>query len=243
MKRSLSVLGLAGSLVAGNVHALSIAVFGDNAIDDFLDANGHSATVVTDADLATAGFLDPFDLIIYTRDGDSFGTSLSGAAASGVSAFVTGNVVLFASDLADNGFPGDATNTLMLNAVAFTGNKGFIGEFNGSCAAMGSNNQGLAALGLVAGSCSGLGYGPGGDPMDILLNAHPVVAGVPDPVSLGNSHEYFALLIGSAPAQLVAINSALNPSIVASAVPEPDSFVLLGLGLAGFFFGRRGTRG
>lgn len=221
---------------SSGAHASMVAVFGDNSIDDFLNANGHTATLVSDADLATAGFLSSFDLFVYTRDDASFGSSLSAAAAANVSAFVTGNVVLFASDLADNGFPGDATDTLMLNAVSFASNKGFIGEFTGSCAAMSSNSAGLTALGLVSGTCDALGLGPGGDPMDILDTGHPVVAGVPDPSFLGGSHAFFALLSGVDSSLIVAVNSREIPSIVASArrsVPAPASLALLGTGLIG----------
>jgi hypothetical protein len=200
--------------LVANTNAANIAVFGDNEIDDFLNANGHTATVVSDGDLATPGFLNTFDVFIYTRDGSSFGDSLSAPAAANVAAFVTGNVVLFTSDLADNEFPGDATNTLMLNAVSFAGQKGYIGEFPGSCAAMSSNNQGLEPIGLIAGECSSLSFGPGGDPMTILQTDHPVVAGVPNPVNLGDSHEFFAL-VSVDQELIVAVNSEQNPSIVA----------------------------
>lgn len=215
--RSLKITALAGLFALSNpVFAANIAVFGDNSIEDFLNSNGHTATIVSDANLATDGFLDTYDIFVYTRNGSSFGTSLSAAAASNVAAFVEGNVTLFTSDLADNGFGDTNKATLMLNAVNWSGQKGYIGEFTGSCAAMSSNNQSLEPLGLLEGECNQLSSGLGGDPMDIILNDHPVVAGIPDPVNLGGAHEFFALV--AADQQLiVAVNSATNPSIVAGA--------------------------
>ena len=206
----LATVGAVSSAQADN-----IAVFGNNNIGTFLTNSGHTVTQVTDGDLATEGYLDSFDIFVYTRDGSSFlPPPMSEASAANVTAFVTGNIALFTSDLQDNNFPGDATNTLMLNAVSWVGAKGFIGEYSGSCAAMSANNQGISPLGIIDGDCTNL-QGAGGDPMDILQNDHPIVAGVPDPVNLGGSHEFFTL-IATDPDLVIAENSAQNPSIIAA---------------------------
>src|ERR687895_203607 len=67
----------------------SVAVFGNNQIDNYLTGAGFSATVVDNEDLETEGFLNGFDVFFYTRDGDATpGASLSAGAAANVSAFV-----------------------------------------------------------------------------------------------------------------------------------------------------------
>ncbi|MEM8839293.1 MAG: hypothetical protein AAGE89_14455, partial [Pseudomonadota bacterium] len=54
-------------------QAATFAVFGDNEIDDFINGiSGFTATLVSDAELATDGFLDSFDAFVYTRDGFTF---------------------------------------------------------------------------------------------------------------------------------------------------------------------------
>jgi hypothetical protein len=198
--------------------------------------------------LATAGFLNPFDLFIYTRDGGTFGTTLSTAAAANVVAFVTGNIVLFTSDLADV-IPGNTdAETLLNNAVAFTSNKGFIGEFTGACAAMTSNAESLTPLGLISGNCAQLDLGPGGNPMVILQPASLVVAGLTSPVNLGGGNEYFATLTGVDEKLVVAKNTIGGepgiPNIVAlqrngQQVDEPGVLALLGCGLVALSLARR----
>ena len=60
-----------------DANAFRIAVFGDNATDNYLASIGNTVTLVTDAQLATAGFLNSFDLVWITRDGSNFGAGLS----------------------------------------------------------------------------------------------------------------------------------------------------------------------
>jgi hypothetical protein len=230
-------------LAGQTASASSIAVFGNNGTDDFLAANGHTVTLVTDAQLATPGFLNAFNVFYYTRDGSSFGSSLSAAAAANVIAFATGNAVALACDCAD-GTPGDATlERLTLNAVAFAaaaGGHGFVGEFNGAAAAMSSNSDGLSALGLFAGAAGPLGGGNGGSDLALVADpghaGHPLLAGVGLPYN-PPSVEFGFLITGANSAQVIARwgSTTGNPAILArgAAVPEPTTMLLLGSGLAG----------
>src|SRR3954466_1786670 len=92
--------------VPSSASASRVAVFGDNTIDNALTAAGHTVTLVSDAQLATPGFLNGFDVFVYTRDGFSLGASLSAGAAANVRAFVRRSVLLN-GDFAD-AVPGDA---------------------------------------------------------------------------------------------------------------------------------------
>lgn len=184
-----SVAAVVACLAWSSGPDVSVAVFGDNQTDEFLNSlPGVTATVVTDAQLSTPGFLDSFDAFYYTRDGASFGVSLSPAAAANVQAFVDGNVVLFNADAADPLGSDPDIDQMTANAVEFatsTGH-GYIGEFNGAAAALTANSDGLEPLGLVSGTAGPLGLGGGGSdgPMDLTPAGvgHPVVEGVIFPI-------------------------------------------------------------
>src|SRR3954453_8007436 len=161
--------------VPSAASASRVAVFGDNAIDNALSAAGHTVTLVTDAQLATPGFLDGFDAFVYTRDGFSLGQTLSPAAADNVKAYVR-RTVLLNGDFAD-AVPADAEVTeLVRNSVEWAAatHHGYVGEFNGAFAGLTSNGSGLRALNLVGGSASGFtGSGIG------TIAATPAGAGPP----------------------------------------------------------------
>jgi len=55
----------------GRTLLTAVAVLGNNQIDDTLAAAGFQVSLVTDAQVATPGFLDGFDAFVYTRDGFS----------------------------------------------------------------------------------------------------------------------------------------------------------------------------
>ena len=150
--------GGAPAIIARQGALPRIAVFGDNATNDFINAQfgPGSATLVTDAQLATPGFLNVFDAFYYTRNGTSLGTSLSAAAAANVESYVggDGSVVLLDADFADALGSSPFVDTLTRNAVLFAAESGhgYIGEFNGAFAALNSNSSGLRPLGIIDGA-------------------------------------------------------------------------------------------
>ena len=225
--------------------ATAIAVFGDNQTDEFINTlGGFTATVVTDAQIATPGFLAAFDAFVYTRDGASFGSTLSAAAAAEVKSFVTGNVTLLVGDFADGISTDTNIQTLYTNALNFitTGGKGYLGEFNGAVAALTSNSDGFTALDLVAGSAGGLGFGNGNsaDRLVATQPGHPVLTGAGLPIN-PDAVEFGALVTVVDPSVVIAefVNGIDNnaPGIIAAAVgpndvPAPGTLALLAAGLA-----------
>ncbi len=234
---------VAASLAFTNpAAATAIAVFGDNNTDEFINTlGGMTATVVTDAQIATPGFLAGFDAFVYTRDGASFGTSLTAAAAAAVKSFVTGNVTLFVGDFADGISSDTNIQTLYTNALNFitTGGKGYLGEFTGAVAALTSNSDGLAALDLISGTAGALGGGNGNaDGRLVAVQAgHPVLAGAGLPINPPDV-EFGALVTVDASVVVAEfVNDGTSPGIVVGAVgsndvPAPGTLALLAAGLA-----------
>jgi hypothetical protein len=265
------IIGFVGVLAFSffSVHsaiAAKIAVFGDNSIDNFLAAQGNTVALVDmtllEKPLNEQGSLNDYDVFIYTRKWSTYGEGLSLTAAANVKSFVTGNVVLFMSDMADmigssehlaqavdiNQYAEKA----LLNAVAFASanGKGYIGEFNGAALALSSNTSGDyggLALGLVQGTFTGLKRYPlSNSDLDVLAPDHPVVAGLPDPWNMMGGLEYVYTSQISDPSYLVVaswtegLGGAQFPAIIASPAPseivgvmEPASFFSLLGGLAG----------
>jgi hypothetical protein len=168
---------LIASAPAARAIPLRVAVFGggidlagrDNAVDEVLATAGFDVTLVTDAELATPGFLDAFDAFVYTRDGTSSGVTLSTASAANVAAYAApGRRVLLNGNFADAVNPaltsGSDTNIerLFVNSVGWAAetHHGYIGEYTGTAAALTSNQDALAALDLVSGA-SGKLYATG----------------------------------------------------------------------------------
>jgi MYXO-CTERM domain-containing protein len=230
------------ALCAGGASGqINVAVFGDNDTDDWLNANGINATIVSDGQIATPGFLDAFDIFYYTRDGTSFGTSLSNAAIAEVQGFVSRRYVLFNSDFADDTGDDDVgpdpkVQQITLNAVNWVGQTGggYIGEFSGAFAALQSNDGGYTPLGIIAGNGTQSGFS--GPPWDGNINLainHPVLAGVSFPFN-PQSIEFGSNMTGLDPSTVIATWDDGSASIIAGSVPGPGALALVGVaGLAG----------
>lgn len=246
---SLSVISIG---LAAPADAADLAIFGNNNIATYYTSLGNNVTIVTDAQLATAGYLNGFDAFVYTRDGYSFGSSLSVAAAANVKTYVTGNVVLFSADFQDD--IGDAdTNALFKNALNYVlaTPHGYIGEFNGALAAFASNAQGFTPIGLVNGAAGVLGNGLGGSAGDVSITpigaSSSIVTGVSATYNPAGV-EYGFDEAGYNPNKVIAAFTNGNPAIIASgvdvisaAVPEPATWAMMigGFALAGSAMRRR----
>ncbi len=201
----------------------SIAVFGDNETDNTLSAMGYTTTLVTDAQVATPGFLDSFDAFYFTRNGDSYGTGLSTAAAAKVAAYVgaDGNTVLLNGDFADNllswSYDPEIAQ-LTGNAVEFAvaSGHGFIGEFNGAVSALTSNSNSFSPIGLISGSAGPLTCCPASGTVSIVPAGvgHPVLDGVAFPYDPSNL-EFGAVMSGIASSLVLATYPDGSPAIVA----------------------------
>ena len=164
----------------------SVAVFGDNEIDDYLDGAGFDATLVSDTQISTEGFLDDFDVFFYTRNGaDTPGASLSGSAAANVTDFVgTSRGVLLNGDFADTingalvGTPNAEVQELISNSVNWAAafGHGYVGEYTGAVAGLTTNADSLAALGFVDGTAGSLQLG------QAVGTIEPTAAGLASPV-------------------------------------------------------------
>lgn len=192
------------------------AQVGDGILNSLDNAFGPGTwTLVSDANLATAGFLNSFDTLIMSRQGAAFGvTSISPTAAANIQAYVgsgatQGGVALFANDAKDNFFgsasgdPYDANlNQLFVNAATFAAasGHGFIGEFNGTVIA-------LNTLGLLPGSASSVaGYGPQFT-YDVgpIGAGNPIDAGVTFPFTDSDNSTFLTTITGADPNNIVDV--------------------------------------
>jgi len=250
MKLNFAVSALCALAFTGQASAAELAIFGDNNIADLYGLS-HTVTIVTDAQIATAGFLDAYDAFVFTRNGSQFGTPLSAAAAAAVKDYVAGNIILFNGDFQDDIGGAPQTNQLFSQALDFVLSNplgGYIGEYIGSFSAFTSNDDGYAAIGLVEGHAGVSGQGQGGSNGDVLVTAaglvSPVTAGVAFPYNPG-AVEFSAAVDGVNPAKVLARYSNGNAAIVAGnvadisdpggVVPEPSTWamMLLGFGSVG----------
>lgn len=194
-------------------ESLSIAVFGDNEIDDYLNSNGFEATIVSDADLSTEGFLADFDAFFYTRDdANTPGASLSSTAAANVQDYVgsSGRGVLLNGDFADT-LLGESPDTevqqLISNATSWAAetHHGFVGEYTGAVAGLTSNSDELTPLGFVSGSAGTLSDGPAdGDIVETTAGeGSQVLAGVDFPLTDPTGELSFGSIVTGVDSSLV----------------------------------------
>ncbi len=252
-------LAFACSLPAAADH---VAVFGNNNLYTLINAvDPGEAVLVTDAQLATPGFLNAFNAVVITRNGADIpvGPVLSNAAAANVAAFVgsyqnQGNIALFSADWADiignaaapspEDTPGNPNATQMfLNAVNWASLKhGYIGELNGAAMGLGSNEDGLNVFNFVAGhaGAQNCAYNVPGT-ITVTQPGHPIMAGVSGTFTT-NEYPCRSSFTGVNPANVLATFDNGDPAVVVNIVPnvpEPATMVLLGSGLAGLLARKR----
>lgn len=213
--------------------AVEVAIYADNGtnnnyVDGVLTGGGHTFTYYTDADIA-AGNANGADVFFYARSYGSFGSTLSGGAGAQVLSTFSGNQVLLFADLTDmfydSSYSGYANAVqLMLNSVSFaaTGGKGFIGEFAG--ALWGLNN------GVLGGTAGSLDYVGDYNPQNNVQPLHPVMSGLGSTFSYSDSVDYMGTSSGISAANILATHDQHGVMVAASAVPEPASLAVLGLG-------------
>lgn len=257
MKLTLFAGALCALAFTSQASAANLAIFGNNNIATLYGAS-HTVTIVSDAQIATAGFLDSYDAFVFTRNGSSFGDPLSAAAAAAVKNYVAGNIILFNGDFQDD-IGAVQTNNLFNNALDFVLSNsagGYIGEYIGSFSAFASNDDGYSPIGLVEGHAGVSGFAQGGSEGNVNITAagllSPVTAGIPFPYNPG-AVEYSAAVDGVNPAKILARYDNGNAAIIAGnvadisdpgAVPEPSTWamMLLGFGAVGGLIRSRRSR-
>jgi uncharacterized repeat protein (TIGR01451 family) len=240
-----TMVAVPAPFATGQEEPFSIAVFGNNEIDNYLNTAGFEATLVSDAELSTEGFLANFDAFFYTRNGfETPGPSLSAAAAANVQEYVgsSGRAVLLNGDFADTllGQAPDAqVQQLISNATSWAAetHHGYIGEYTGAVAGLTNNANDLTSLGFVAGSAGLLSNGPaeGTVVQTAAGEGSPILAGVAFPLTdLTNELSFGSIVTGVHSSLVLAQYSNPgqpndgNPAIIATSdltidkTDEPD---------------------
>src|SRR3954451_15555854 len=173
-------------LVPASSLAANVAVLGNNQTDEVLAAGGNTVTLVTDAQVATPGFLDGFDVFVFTRNGIAFNPVLSAGAAAQVRAF-TKRAVLLNGDFADGLNSDQEIKDLYLSSVRWAGEHGggYVGELEGATAGLAANGDAQPALNFLAGSAGASGFT--GSTTSIVATPAGVDHPVLDNVSLPHS--------------------------------------------------------
>src|SRR4051794_28484875 len=201
--------------------AANVAVLGNNQTDEVLAAGGNTVTLVTDAQVATPGFLDGFDVFVFTRNGIAFNPVLSAGAAAHVRAF-TKRAVLLNGDFADGLDSDQEIKDLYLSSVRWAGEHGggYVGELEGATAGLSSNADGQPALNFLAGAATASSFG--GLSSTIVETPagqdSPVLDGVTFPHSSTDVNFAAGITGASSPQVLARYQSNNNPAILAGEI-------------------------
>src|SRR3954468_8745906 len=219
-----AMLALATLLVVpASSLAANVAVLGNNQTDEVLAAGGNTVTLVTDAQVATPGFLDSFDVFVFTRNGIAFNPVLSAGAAAQVRAF-TKRAVLLNGDFADGLNNDQEIKDLYVSSVRWAGEHGggYIGELEGATAGLTSNADGQPALNFLAGTAAAASFG--GLTLTIVETPagqdSPVLDGVTFPHSSTDVNFAAGITGASSPQVLARYQSNNNPAILAGEVKQ-----------------------
>src|SRR3954468_18251856 len=205
----------------GLAHAANIAVLGNNQTDETLTAAGNTVTLVTDAQVATPGFLDGFDVFVFTRNGIAFNSVLSAGAAAEVRAF-TRRAVLLNGDFADGVASDQEIRDLFVSSVRWAGEHGggYVGELEGATAGLSANADGQPALNFLAGSATASSFSGLSSTLVVTPAGvgHPVLDGVTLPHASSDIN-FAAGVTGAQDAQVLARYASNNsPAILAGEV-------------------------
>lgn len=181
-----------GNPVEESLAGLKIAIFGENAIYEYLN-DYHDCALFSLGALEVPNSLDTYDLFIFSRDGTLSNDDLTEDAATEIQRFVTSK-----------------------------GNAGFIGEYKGSASALDSNSLGRLALGFCDGNADSVQQFDPFPLISVEIPTHPVVYGIDlgedNKIDISGSHEFIVSCSNVPTAWIVGRADSSCLSIVATPV-------------------------